>query len=110
MIGFKCLVCNEASLPVVFISGVHCESSHFMSVLSQLFVAGHAVSIYDVDNRVLRANPHLLLVHSQHAILHRIKCDMAPFNDGELTDTRIVHISHLYISLGILKVQYLSFM
>lgn len=38
------------SPPVMLISSVHCESSHFMSVLCQLFVAGHAVGVYDVDH------------------------------------------------------------
>lgn len=59
------------SLPAMLISAVHCESSHFTSVFSQLFVAGHAVSVNDVYYRVLRANPHLLLDQSQHAVLHR---------------------------------------
>ena len=66
------------SLPAVLISGVHSESSHFMSVFSQLFVAGHAVSVDDVDYRVLRANPHLLLDQSHHAVLQRRRCDNGP--------------------------------
>lgn len=40
---------NHVSIPVVLISEVHGESSHFLSVLSQLFVAGHAVSVKNVD-------------------------------------------------------------
>lgn len=63
------------SLPVVLISGVHCEAGHFMPVFGQLFVAGHAVSVNDVDHRVLGADPHLLLDQSQHAVLHG-ECDM----------------------------------
>lgn len=79
------------SPPVVFISGVHCKSGHFMSVLSQLFVAGHAVSVYDVDYRVLRANPHLLLDQSQHTVLHRRRCDISvslPLEKGGLTKSQ----------------------
>lgn len=64
------------SLPAVLISGVHCESSHFMSVFCQLFVAGHVESVNDVDYGVLRANPHLILDQSQHTVLHRGRCDM----------------------------------
>lgn len=60
---------GECLLTVVLIPCVHCESSNFMSVFSQLFVAGHALSVNDVDYGVLRANPHLLLDQSQHAVL-----------------------------------------
>lgn len=57
------------SLPVMLISCVHRESSYFMSVLCQLFVAGHAVCVDDVDHGVLGADPHLLLDQSQHTVL-----------------------------------------
>lgn len=42
-----------------------------MSVFRQLFVAGHALSVNDVDDGVLRANPNFILDQSQHAILHK---------------------------------------
>lgn len=61
----------NTSLPVGLVAGVHCEASHFMSVFGQLFVAGHAVSVDNVDYRVLRTNPHLLLDQSYHTVLHR---------------------------------------
>lgn len=52
------------------VSGVHREPSHFMPVLRQLFVAGHAVSVDYVDDGVLRADPNFILDQSQHAVLH----------------------------------------
>lgn len=57
--------------PVLSTSGVSRESSHFMSVFCQLFVAGHGVSVHDVDDGVLRADPNLIMDQSQHAGLHR---------------------------------------
>lgn len=83
--------CSElallVSVPVVLISGVKGEAGHFMSVFSQLFVAGHAVSVNNVDHGVLGANPHLLLDQSQHAVLHRTR-------DGSITNI-VVHTQYL---------------
>lgn len=42
-----------------------------MSVFRQLFVAGHALSVNDVDDGVLRANPNFTVDQSQHAVLHK---------------------------------------
>lgn len=42
-----------------------------MSVFRQLFVAGHALSVDDVDDGVLRANPNFTVDQSQHAVLHK---------------------------------------
>lgn len=47
-----------------------------MPVFSQLLVAGHAVGVDDVDNRILRAHPHLILDQPHHAGLHRELSDM----------------------------------
>lgn len=38
-------------------------------VLGQLFMTQHTVSVDYVNDRVLRTNPHLLLVQSHHAVL-----------------------------------------
>lgn len=58
-------------LPVPFIARVDRESSDFVSVFCQLFVAGHAVSVDYIDDGVLRSDPNLILGQSQHAVLHR---------------------------------------
>ena len=42
-------------------------------MVRQLLVAGHAAGIDDVNGRVLGANPYLMQVHSQHAILDTCK-------------------------------------
>lgn len=73
------LIVNQLAVTIsapVIIPGVHWEASHFMSVISQLFIAGHAESVDDVDDRVLRTDPHLLLDQSNHAGLHRRRCDI----------------------------------
>ena len=48
---------------------VNREACDFVPVLSQLLVTRHAARVHDVDHRVLRANPNLVLVHTQHAVL-----------------------------------------
>lgn len=53
------------------ICGVNREASHFMSVFSQLFVAGHTVDVDDVNNRVLRTHPDLIMNQPHHACLYR---------------------------------------
>lgn len=60
-------VCVDCLIPV-FVR-VHRQASDLGPVLSQLPVAHHGHHAYDVDNRVLRAHPHLVLIHSQHAVL-----------------------------------------
>lgn len=62
---------TQNDLPVMSTPGFDCESSHFMSVFRQLFVAGHALSVNDVDDGVLGANPNFILDQSQHAILNK---------------------------------------
>ena len=46
------------------------QAGDFVSVLCELLVTRHAAWVDDVDHRVMRANPHLVLVNSQHAVLH----------------------------------------
>ena len=49
---------------------VNGEAGDFVPVLRELLVTRHAAWVDDVDHRVMRANPHLVLVNSQHAVLH----------------------------------------
>lgn len=39
------------------------------AVVAELLVAGHAVDVDDIDDGVLRADPHLVLLHHRHAVL-----------------------------------------
>lgn len=50
---------------------VQCQSSDLSPVFRQLSVTHHGHHADDVDDRVLGAHPHLVLVNSQHAILRQ---------------------------------------
>lgn len=91
-------------------SGTHCESSHFLSVLCQLFVAGHAGSVNDVDYRVLRANPHLILDQSQHAVLQR-KCGfpVSLVSCLEMWDTKTASLRVFCINCNSAHAQYVVY-
>lgn len=60
------------SLPIfVRVEG---QTSDLSPVFSQLPVTHHGHHVDDVDDRILRAHPDLVLIDSQHAVLH-IKID-----------------------------------
>lgn len=60
------------SLPIfVCVKG---QTSDLSPVFSQLPVTHHGHHVDDVDNRILRAHPDLVLIDSQHAVLY-IKID-----------------------------------
>lgn len=40
-----------------------------MPVLCQLLIAGHAAGVNYVNSGILGANPYLILIQSQHAVL-----------------------------------------
>lgn len=61
------IVCYLCVLPV-FVC-VNCQSSDLRPVFSQLSVTHHGHHADDIDNRVLRAHPDLVLINSQHAVL-----------------------------------------
>lgn len=48
---------------------LHSQARDAGAVVSELLVAGHAVDVDDVDDRVLRADPHLALLRHHHAVL-----------------------------------------
>ena len=48
---------------------LHSQARDAGAVVGELLVAGHAVDIDDVDDRVLRADPHLALLRHHHAVL-----------------------------------------
>lgn len=60
------------SLPI-FVR-VERQTSDLRPVFSQLPVTHHGHHVDDVDNRILRAHPDLVLIDSQHAVL-QIKID-----------------------------------
>lgn len=49
-----------------FLQGEICDLS---TVLSQLFMTQHTASVDYINDRVLRTNPQLLLIQSNHAVL-----------------------------------------
>lgn len=59
-------MCNILPHLVTLLQGkVH----NLMPVLCQLLIAGHAASVNYVNDGILGANPYLILVQSQHAVL-----------------------------------------
>lgn len=48
---------------------LHGQARDAGAVVRELLVAGHAVDVDDVDDRVLRADPHLALLRHHHAVL-----------------------------------------
>lgn len=61
------VTCVDCSLPIFV--GVQSQASDLSPVFGQLSVTHHGHHVDDVDNRILRAHPHLVLIHSQHAVL-----------------------------------------
>lgn len=48
---------------------LHGQARDAGAVVGELLVAGHAVDVDDVDDGVLRADPHLALLRHHHAVL-----------------------------------------
>lgn len=54
---------------------VHGQASDWRTVIRELFVAGHAVDVDDVDDRVLGAHPHLAVLRHHHTVLTGAKME-----------------------------------
>lgn len=57
------------------LSILHHQASDRSTVIRELFVAGHAVDIDDVDDRVLGAHPYLAVLCHHHTVLKEAKME-----------------------------------
>lgn len=66
--SFFFFLLHRAPVPGL-LSSVHSQASDRRTVIRELFVAGHAVDIDDVDDGVLGAHPHLAVLCHHHTVL-----------------------------------------